>query len=170
MKLDTSVAPELAVLTAPLRLTPEPAGSGQAVPATVGYLAACLRILVADPRSWWDSVRFDPWHPVHVAVGAPSPRCEVWLLVLPPGYRSAGSQPHGSQEHGSEEQAWQVGCLVAGEMAEQVAGPDGWRTRPLSPGRTRVRGGPGPCRMINTGAGYAVSLHARPVPARTPAT
>jgi hypothetical protein len=160
MKLDTSVAPELAVWTVPVRPGPDLAGSGQAQPATVGYLAACLRILVADPQSWWDRVRFDPRHPVHVAVGAPSPRCEAWLLVLPPGYRGDSSQ----------EQTWRVGCLVAGEMAEQVAGPDGWQTRPLAPGRTRVRGGPGPYRVVNTGAGYAVSLHARPGQARTPAT
>jgi hypothetical protein len=160
MKLDTSAAPELAVLTVPVQHGPDPAWAGRAVPATVGYLAACLRILVADPQSWWDSVRFDPRHPVHVAVGTSSPRCEAWLLVLPPGYRGDGSQEWG----------WQVGCLVAGELAEQAAGPDGWQTRSLSPGRIRVRGGPGPYRMVNTGAGYAVSLHARPGQAQTPAT
>jgi hypothetical protein len=160
MKLDTSVAPELAVWTVPAPPGPDPAGPGRVLPATVGYLAACLRILVADPQSWWDSVRFDPRRPVQVAVGAPSPRCEAWLLVLPPGYCGDGPQ----------EQTWQVGCLVAGEMAERSAGPGGWQTRPLSPGRTRVRGGPGPYRMVNTGAGYAVSLHARPGRARIPAT
>ena len=126
----------------------------------LGYLAGCLRMLVAEPQSWWDRVRFDPDHPVHIAVTAPSPGCAAWLLVLPPGYR--GDVPD-----------WEVACLVAGEMAEQVStsrppgppgtsGPSsGWQTRPLSPGRTRVRGGAGPYRVINTGGGYAVSLHAR---------
>jgi hypothetical protein len=156
MKLDTSVAPELAAWTVP---APPPAATGLDTPATVGCLAACLRILVEDPRSWWDRVRFDPCDPVRIAVAAPSPRCEAWLLVLPPGHR--GGAP-------DRERDWQAACLVAGEMASQIAVAGGWRTRPLSPGRTRVRGGHGACRMINTGNGYAVSLlaRARPDPAR----
>lgn len=180
MKLDLSAAPELAVWTLPVSPVPYgsalggngpggngPAGAGPraagavlAAPATIGYLAGCLRMLVSEPQSWWDRVRFDPDHPVHIAVDAPSPGCAAWLLVLPPGYR--GDVPD-----------WEVACLVAGEMAEQVStsrppgppgtsGPSsGWQTRPLSPGRTRVRGGAGPYRVINTGGGYAVSLHAR---------
>jgi hypothetical protein len=163
MKLDTSVAPELAAWTMPAPSAPQgaaPHTTGLTSPATVGYLAACLRILVADPQSWWDRVRFDPCGPAQVAVGAPSPGCEACLLVLPPGYR--GEAP-------DRERNWPVACLVAGEMADQVAGPGGWRTRPLSAGRTRVRGGQGVYRMINTGNGYAVSLLARAHPAPAPA-
>jgi hypothetical protein len=170
MKLDISAAPEIAVLTLPASTVAGPAvpgtavaggvwpgglapggPAGPAVPATVGYLAACLRILVADPQSWWDRVRFDPRRPVHIAVDAPSPRCAAWLLVLPPGYQG-------------ETWDWAVACLVAGEAAEQTGLPDEGRTRPLSAGRTRVRGSGGPYRMINTGGGYAVSLHARSAP------
>jgi len=164
MKLDVSAAPEIAVWTlptppvtygaAPGENAPPGAGPAPAAPATVGYLAACLRILVAGPQSWWDRVRFDPDEPVHIAVDAPSPGCAAWLLVLPPGY-------HGRTRD------WDVACLVAGEMAEQVGAAGGGPARPLSPGRTRVRGGGAPYRMINTGAGYAVSLHARPAQAVT---
>jgi hypothetical protein len=173
MKLDVSVAPEIAMLATDRGAAVpcpadgpahrggsaagrEPAGTGRPGPATIGCLAACLRSLLADPGSWWDRVRFDPDRPVHVSVGAPNPGCEAWLLVLPPGYRGDAQHP---------ERSWQVACLVAGEVSEQASTPGGWRSRPLSPGRTRVRGGPGPYRMINAGAGYAVSLHARSVPA-----
>jgi hypothetical protein len=157
MKLDTSDAPELAFWTIPAQpardgATPVPARS-----ATVGYLAACLRMLAAEPQSWWDRVRFDPGEPVHIAVSTPRPRCEAWLLVLPPGYRDGG--PH-------QQRNWEVAYLVAGEMAGQLTTTQGRRTRPLSPGRTRVRGGHGYCHMINTGIGYAVSLLARGLPAR----
>jgi hypothetical protein len=155
MKLDISAAPEIAVWTLSTSRGPDQAvasesspGGVAAGPATVGYLAACLRILVADPRSWWDRVRFDPCRPVHIAVDAPSPRCVAWLLVLPPGYQG-------------ETRDWEVACLVAGEVAGQV---DAGQARPLSSGRTRVRGAGGPYRMINTGGGYAVSLHARSEP------
>jgi hypothetical protein len=121
---------------------------------TVGYLAACLRFLVADPGRWWDLVRFDPQHPVRIPVTAPAPGCEAWLLVLPPGFHgeTTGQVPGGG-----------VSCLVAGAVTEQAATPDGRRDRPLSPGRTRVHGSGGPSRLVNSGAGYAVTLHARPL-------
>ena len=65
MKLDTSVAPEIALLAAGQDATAErrgPAGPGRAVrqaapsgpatatPPTVGYLARSLRLLIADPQ------------------------------------------------------------------------------------------------------------------------
>jgi hypothetical protein len=161
MKLDVSAAPEMAVWTLPappvmggaVAASPGRPAAGQTVRPTVGYLAAGLRILVADPQSWWDRVRFDPRAPVHIAVDAPSPRCAAWLLVLPPGYRGQTLD-------------WEVACLVAGEMAEQVGTPDSGRARPLSPGRIRVRGGGELPRMINTGGGYAVTLHASPEPVK----
>jgi hypothetical protein len=166
MKLDISAAPEIAVWTLPAPPVPDetiadgagrgetPPGRTGTRPATVGYLGACLQTLVTHPQSWWDRVRFDVREPVYIAVDAPSPRCVAWLLVLPPSYQG-------------ETRDWEVACLVAGEVAEQVGPVAGRLIRPLSPGRTRVRGGGGPYRMINTGGGYAVSLHARSVPGPT---
>jgi hypothetical protein len=122
---------------------------------TVGYLAACLRFLVADPGRWWDLVRFDPQHPLRIPVTAPAPGCETWLLVLPPGFHgeTRGQVPGGG-----------VSCLVAGAVTGQAATADGWQDRALSPGRTRVHGSGGPARLVNSGAGYSVTLHARPLP------
>ena len=142
MKLDVSAAPEIARL-AQRRDT-------AAVP-TIGRLAACLRLLEADPGSWWDLVRFDPARPVHVPVSqiggasGASAGCETWLLVLPPGYQGDERQP------GTD---WEVACLVAGAITEQPGGP-------MLPGRIRVRGGRRPGSLVNAGSGYAVSLHAR---------
>jgi hypothetical protein len=144
MKLDTSAAPEIALLAGePHAAAPTAHTAG----ATVGSLAACLRLLVADPESWWGLVRFDRQRAVRIPVTAPGPDCEAWLLVLPPG-------------HQGDEPDWEVACLVAGAMAEHT----GHGSRPLSHGRTRVRARRGPARMANTGSGYAVSLHARSFP------
>lgn len=165
MKLDTSAAPEIALLasgqdTAADRraagppgpeVLPGPAGPGRAAPATVGYLARCLRLLAAEPQAWWDLVRFDPLRPVHAPVPAPGPGCEAWLLVLPPTRRGDEQQP---------QWRWDVACLVAGA----IAGPAGRRSRPLPSGRIRVRGSREPYHLTNAGRGYAVSLHARSVP------
>ena len=164
MKLDTSVAPEIALIAvgqdaaANRRGTgpPGPAvppGAARAAPVTVGYLARCLRLLLADPQAWWDLVRFDPLGPVHVPVPAPGPGCEAWLLVLPPGLRGDEQPP---------QRRWDVACLVAGELAEPAGPPAGRRGRLLLSGRIRVRGGQEPRPMTNAGRGYTVSLHARP--------
>lgn len=134
------------------------AAAGPASPAgpvTIGYLAACLRFLVSDPGRWWDLVRFDPQRPLIIPVTAPAPGCETWLLVLPPGHHgeAAGQAPSGG-----------VSWLVAGGVTEQAAAAGRWQGRPLAPGRTMVHGGHGPSRLVNSGAGYAVTLHARPLP------
>ena len=158
MKLDTSAAPELALLApvSPAAPAGPPSAAVPAGPVTVGCLAACLRILVADPGRWWDLVWFDPDRPVRIPVAAPAPGCDSWLLVLPPGYHGEvpGQPPPGG-----------VSCLLAGAVTERTGTADGWRDRPLSPGRTRVHGGRDAhraSRLVNTGAGYAVTLHARP--------
>ena len=169
MKLDTSVAPEIALLAAGQDATAQrrasgpgpaapsgraaPSGPATATPPTVGYLARSLRLLIADPQGWRDLVRFDPLQPVHVPVPAPGAVCETWLLVLPPRSRADGHQP---------QWRWDVACLVAGAMAAgRSAG--GRPIRPLLCGRIRVRGSQEPHHMINTGSGYSLSLHARPV-------
>ena len=165
MKLDISAAPEIALLAAgPDALADHraagpsgpgvPPGPATAAPPTVGCLARSLRLLVADPQGWWDLVRFDPLQPVHVPLPAPGPGCEAWLLVLPPRQRRDGQQP---------QWRWDVACLVAGAMAGPAGPAAGRRIRPLLSGRIRVRGRQEPHRMVNTGSGYAVSLHARSV-------
>lgn len=122
---------------------------------TVGYLAACLRLLVADPKRWWDLVRFDPQRPARIPVAAPARGCETWLLVLPPGYDGEvpGQPPPGG-----------VSCLLAGAVTEQASTAGGWQDRPLSPGRIRVHGSRAPSRLVSGETGYAVTLHARPLP------
>jgi hypothetical protein len=162
MKLDTSVAPEIALIAAAQDAAADrcgtgpsgpavPPGAARAAPVTVGYLARCLRLLLADPQAWWDLVRFDPLGPVHVPVPAPGPGCGAWLLVLPPG-RCGDEQP---------QWRWDVACLVAGTLAEPARQPAGRRGRLLVSGRIRVRGGEEPRHLTNAGRGYAVSLHAR---------
>lgn len=162
MKPDTSVAPEIALIAAAQDAAADrcgtgpsgpavPPGAARAAPVTVGYLARCLRLLLADPQAWWDLVRFDPLGPVHVPVPAPGPGCEAWLLVLPPG-RCGDEQP---------QWRWDVACLVAGTLAEPAGQPAGRRGRLLLSGRIRVRGGKEPRHLTNAGRGYAVSLHAR---------
>ncbi|HEY2441922.1 MAG TPA: hypothetical protein VGI31_02185 [Streptosporangiaceae bacterium] len=122
-------------------------------PATVGYLAGCLRRLVADPQAWWWLVRFDPRQPVRVAVPAPEDGCEAWLLILPPDYRGDGPGRDGG---------WQVACVIAGEPATADRGrAPRSQPRPLRPGRVRVSGAAQPGRMVNAGLGYAITLHAR---------
>src|SRR5215472_15626643 len=124
MKLDTSVAPEIALLAAGRAAAADrrvadppgpaaPPGPATAAPPTVGHLARSLRLLVADPRGWWGLARFDPLQPVHVLVPAPAPGCEAWLLVLPPRHRGDRQQP---------QWRWDVACLVAGAIAGPAAG------------------------------------------------
>jgi hypothetical protein len=171
MKLDTSVAPEIALLATGQDAAADrcgtgpsgpaaPSGAARAGPATVGYLARCLRLLLADPQAWWDLVWFDPLGPVHVLLPDTGPGCEAWLLVLPPGRRGDEQLP---------QWRWDVACLVAGALAEPAGPPAARRGRLLLPGRIRVRGGQQPCHVTNAGRGYAVSLHARPaIRSRTP--
>jgi hypothetical protein len=164
MKLDLSVAPEIARLAGrPGSGLAEgqaglpgfdgrPGGPGRFCGArtTAGYLAGCLVRVVAEPQHWHRLIRFDPREAVHAAVTAPYPGCEVWLLVVPPGYHDD-----------ARTRGWEVACLIAGEMAEQASTPDGSVARPLRPGRIRVRGEHSHGQMTNVGPGYAITLQAR---------
>lgn len=132
MNADLSVAPEIAQLAAPL-LAP-PRSRGAAAPRTDGRHAAQLSELAADPRRWWDLVRFDPGGPLRVPVPG---LAGCWLLVLPPGATT-----------GCE---CRYATLLAGEAAESG--------RPLRPGRVRVHGGTAAHRVAGARHGYSVSLH-----------
>jgi len=131
---DLSVAPEIAQLAAPSRTSP---AQRMPAPATAGRRAGELASLAAEPRLWWDLVRFDASAPVRIPVpGAES----SWLLVLPPGATADCDCAYAT--------------LLAGEATESA--------RPLHPGRVRVHGRPGspPHRVHGGDHGYAVSLHA----------
>jgi hypothetical protein len=125
--MDLSVAPELAQFA-----QPGPVDDLRTRPGTLGERAAELTALAADPRRWWDRVRFDPAAPVRVAVNGTS-----WLLVVPPGHTA--------------ECDCELATLVAGEAAE-----DGHLLRP---GRIRVHAGRGSHFIRSSAAGYAVTLH-----------
>ena len=80
MNIDLSVAPEIALLAAPIVPTQSDADAPR--PRTHGRLAGDLADLAAAPQRWWDLVRFDPDGPLRIPVpGAPG----AWLLVVPPG-------------------------------------------------------------------------------------
>jgi hypothetical protein len=151
MKLDLSVAPEIALLArGPAAATAPGPGGGHGPRSTLGRLAGGLDVLLAEPQRWWDLVRFDPQRSMLAEMPAPGTGGRAWLLVAPPGYRGEGL-------------GWDVACLVAGELAEQAVTPDGLVTRPLRAGRILVRGEASTGRvMVNTGSGYAILLGARP--------
>jgi hypothetical protein len=132
LNADLSVAPEIAQLAAPLLLPPR--SRPDATPRTDGGHAAQLSELAADPKRWWDLVRFDPGRPLRVPVPGIA---GGWLLVLPPG--------------AAIDCECRYATLLAGEAAE--AG------RPLRPGRIRVHGGTAAHRVAGAGHGYSVSLH-----------
>jgi hypothetical protein len=125
--MDLSVAPELAQFAQAGPVDDPLTRSG-----TLGDRAAELAELAADPRRWWDRVRFDPGAPVRVVLDGVG-----WLLVVPPG--------------GTAECDCELATLVAGEAAE-----DG---HPLRPGRTRVHGRRGNHTIRSSDAGYAVTWH-----------
>ena len=129
MNADLSVAPEIAQLA----VSPAPCTAG--APHTVGRAAAGLSSLAADPRRWWDLVRFDPDGPARIKVpGAYG----AWLLVLPPG--------------ATADCDCRYATLLAGEACESPA-------RPLRPGRVRVHGSHALHTIRGASHGYSVSLH-----------
>ena len=168
MNVDLSAAPEIARLAAPFVAPPQSPGSP--APRTDGRHAGQLSELAADPRRWWDLVRFDPAAPLRVPVPG---LAGAWLLVLPPGAVTDCDCGYAT--------------LLAGEAAE--AG------RPLRAGRVRVHGlashggashggashggashggashglashgGAAGHRLLGAGHGYSVSLHYTAPPA-----
>ena len=145
MNTDLSVAPEIALLAAPL----VPTQTDAPAPSTDGRLAGDLADLAAAPQRWWDLVRFDAGGPVRIPVpGAPG----AWLLVAPPGATA-------------ECDCGQATAL-AGEAVE-TSGPGAAGTaRPLRPGRVLVHGSRAPHRLLTAGHGYSVTLHAAVATAR----
>jgi hypothetical protein len=159
MNLDISTAPELAQL-AWVPASAPPFGNvgvttGQ---MTAGRLAGLLRTAAANPARWWQLVRFDPVHQVHLRL-AELPGCELWLVTTPPGFHGA------SRDHGPGCQALTV---VAGELAERTITAAGATDRPLRPNRVRVRGRGHVHETVNPGTCFAVSLCAHATAARTP--
>jgi hypothetical protein len=139
LNTDLSVAPEIALLAAPL----VPAQTDAPAPCTDGRLAGDLAGLAAAPQRWWDLVRFDAGGPVRIPVpGAPG----AWLLVAPPGATADCDCGQAT--------------ALAGEAVE-TSGPDVAGTaRPLRPGRVLVHGSRAPHRLLTAGHGYSVTLHA----------
>jgi hypothetical protein len=154
MNLDTSTAPEIALLAgegAPH--APFGVKKGRN-PLTAGSLAALVRETAADPAQWWWRARFDPQRPVRTRLTA-APGWELWLVTTPPGFRS------GRHEHGA---GCEVLTVVAGELAEYTITGDATQVRPLRPNRIRVHGHGAGHRhrheTVNPGGCYAISLHA----------
>jgi len=139
LNTDLSVAPEIALLAAPL----VPTQTDAPAPSTDGRLAGDLAGLAAAPQRWWDLVRFDAGGPVRIPVpGAPG----AWLLVAPPGATADCDCGQAT--------------ALAGEAVE-TSGPGAAGTaRPLRPGRVRVHGTRAPHRLLTAGHGYSVTLHA----------
>ena len=141
MNTDLSVAPEIALLAAPL----VPVQTDAPRPRTDGRLAGDLADLAAAPQRWWDLVRFDPEGPLRIPLpGAPG----TWLLIVPPG--------------SAADCDCRQATALAGEAFETSAGA----TRPLRPGRVRVHGTRTPHRLRTAGHGYSVTLHAGAAPDR----
>ena len=139
MNTDLSVAPEIALLAAPI----VPAQTDAPRPCTHGRLAGELADLAAAPQRWWDLVRFDQQGPLRIPVPGPP---GAWLLVVPPG--AAADCDCGQA------------TALAGEAVE-TSGPGAAGTaRPLRPGRVLVHGTRAPHRLLSAGHGYSVTLHA----------
>ena len=149
MNTDLSVAPEIALLAAPL-VAPQATPQTDAPTArTDGRLAGDLADLAAAPQRWWDLVRFDADGPLRIPVpGAPG----AWLLVVPPG--AAADCDCG------------LATALAGEAVETSGPSAADNSRPLRPGRVLVHGSGGPHRLLTAGHGYSVTLHATAATAR----
>jgi hypothetical protein len=143
LNTDLSVAPEIALLAAPLIAPQATVQTDAPRPRTDGRLAGDLADLAAAPQRWWDLVRFDADGPLRIPVpGAPG----AWLLVVPPG--AAADCECG------------LATALAGEAVETSGPSAAAAARPLRPGRVLVHGSGGPHRLLTAGHGYSVTLHA----------
>jgi hypothetical protein len=143
LNTDLSVAPEIALLAAPLVATQTEVQTDAPRPRTDGRLAGDLADLAAAPQRWWDLVRFDASGPLRIPVpGAPG----AWLLVVPPG--AAADCDCG------------LATALAGEAVETSGPSPAGTARPLRPGRVLVHGSRAPHRLLTAGHGYSVTLHA----------
>jgi hypothetical protein len=143
LNTDLSVAPEIALLAAPLVAPQAKAQTDAPPPRTDGRLAGDLADLAAAPQRWWDLVRFDADGPLRIPVpGAPG----AWLLVVPPG--AAADCECG------------LATALAGEAVETSGPSAADSARPLRPGRVLVHGSRAPHRLLTAGHGYSVTLHA----------
>jgi hypothetical protein len=143
LNTDLSVAPEIALLAAPLVATQTEVQTDAPKPRTDGRLAGDLADLAAAPQRWWDLVRFDAGGPLRIPVpGAPG----AWLLVVPPG--AAADCDCG------------LATALAGEAVETGGPSTSGTARPLRPGRVLVHGSRAPHRLLTAGHGYSVTLHA----------
>lgn len=136
-------------------------GSGARRPPTVGGLAARLHDLASRPDDWWPQVRFDPVGPVRRRLAGgnengdgPGPKVEVWLVIWPPGHRTAVHDHPGTEVH----------TVLAGELHEITIAAGGVTERPLRANRVRVHGGAHTHELTNPGPAYAITLHARAAP------
>ncbi|HEU5156422.1 MAG TPA: cysteine dioxygenase [Streptosporangiaceae bacterium] len=122
---------------------------------TVGRLAAGLRDLAAGRADWRAAVRLDPAGPRRIRLDAElAGAADLWLTTWPPRHAA-----------GLHAEPAEISTLVAGELVEVAIGPDGVTERPLRAGRVQIRGtlpSLGTRALRNPGAGYAVTLHARP--------
>jgi hypothetical protein len=143
LNTDLSVAPEIALLAAPLVATQTEVQTDAPKPRTDGRLAGDLADLAAAPQRWWDLVRFDAGGPLRIPVpGVPG----AWLLVVPPG--AAADCDCG------------LATALAGEAVETRGPSAAGSARPLRPGRVLVHGSRAPHRLLTAGHGYSVTLHA----------
>jgi hypothetical protein len=141
MNLDMSVAPEIALLAQP---GPVPAQSGGGGRATVGTLAAELRVLASHPERWWSRVGFNRGRSEKIDLEFPG----FSLAVLFPG--DAGVDCDCT-----------VMTVVAGTVIEESVADGGGVTTELLPGRIRVHGQGQVHQLRAGGDGYAVTLHTR---------
>jgi hypothetical protein len=149
MNVDMSVAPEIAVLAAPLPR--QPAGTGDEAGAvragarpTIGTLAGRLRLVAGQPERWWGAVRFSHRRSEIADLEFPG----FWVAVLAPGDPGIYCD-------------CELMTVVAGEVTEESVAAGGGVTTALRPGPMRVHG-QGQLHQIRAGgSGFAVSLHVR---------
>jgi hypothetical protein len=176
---DLSVAPEIA------QLAQRAPADFQTGTLTLGHLAGELAALAADPRQWWDQVRFDPDAPLTIPLsggplgdrplsggptsggptsGGPTSGGPTsgGPLTIP---LSGGPTSGGPIGDGDGDGVWllvtpPLATVVCDcHLATLLAGEAAEGGAPLRHGRTRVHGRRQSHLVTGTAGGYAVSLH-----------